>query len=252
MFDVVILAGAGRQSELTLAENVENKAWIEIGGRPMLAYVLEALQKTGVVGRIAVVGPAAALAPLMEDYGIIAVAEGDTIPENLSRGVAALAPRSHFLIASADIPFLTAEAVLDFLQCCKPYSHDVYYPIVSREDNDRRFPGVTRTYVRLRDGVFTGGNIFLASPAGVETALPRLERFFALRKSPLKLAASLGPIFVLKLLTRRLTLAELETHFSSLFGLKGKAVYSSYAEIGTDVDKPSDLALARAEMDSSK
>jgi GTP:adenosylcobinamide-phosphate guanylyltransferase len=248
MYDVVILAGSGKETELTVAEKVTNKAFITIGGRPMLAYVLDALKKTGKVDRIAVVGPVAELLPFIEEYGIVAVAQGDSIPENLSKGVDALRPRQHFLIVSADIPFLTPQAVLGFLEACKPYDFDFYYPIVSKEDNNKRFPGVERTYVTLRDGVFTGGNLFLANPGGVEVALPRLDRFFALRKSPLKLAATLGVGFLLKLLTKRLTISQLEKRFSSLFGLNGKAVLSPYAEIGTDVDKLTDLELARKEI----
>jgi GTP:adenosylcobinamide-phosphate guanylyltransferase len=252
MFDVIVMAGANKPSELTTAMNVTNKAFINIGDRPMLAYVLQTLQNTHMVERIVVVGPEEELAPFIEEFGIVAVPEGKSIPENLARGMAALETTRHFLVASSDIPFLTPEAVLDFLEACKPYNFDVYYPFVSKEDSERRFPGVTRTYVSLKDGFFTGGNIFLASPGGIKTALPELERFFSIRKSPVKLAATLGVGFLLKMLTKRLAVSELETRFSTLFGLKGKGVRSSYAEIGTDVDKLSDLELAVRELTSGK
>ena len=248
MYDVVVLAGTGKATELTMEEGVNNKAFIEINGKQMLAYVLEALKSVDEISRIAVVGPPKELAPLAESYGFLAVAEAGSIPENLRKGIDALQPQQHFLIASADIPFLTAEAVVDFLGACSPYDQDLYYPIVSKELNERRFPGVQRTYVTLRDGIFTGGNLFLANPNGMNTALPRLERFFSLRKSPVRLAGLLGFGFLIKLLTKRLTLSELENRFSSLFQLQGKAVISNHPEIGTDVDKPTDLALTRKEV----
>lgn len=248
MFDVVILAGRGKEKELMQYTGVANKAFIPIHGKPMLAYVLEALKKTADVGKIVVVGPVNELTPLIERYGIMAVPEAQNIPENLQNGVAILQPRSHFLIATADIPFLSAEAVSSFLDQCKPYTGDFYYPIVSREDNELRFPGVKRTYVTLRDGTFTGGNLFLLNPRCLDTALPRLEQIFALRKSPVKLAGLLGGKFILRLLTKQLTLPELEARFSALFALEGKAVVTRFPEIGTDVDKILDLELAKREL----
>lgn len=249
MFDVVVLAGTGKDTELTAQTAVKNKAFIPIAGKPMLGYVLTALRQHDDIGRIAVVGPIDDLASFKEEYEILAVPEAGSIPENISKGFEALQPRMHFLIVSADIPFLTKEAITDFLTQCKPYDHDFYYPIVHKDDNDRRFPGVERTYVKLKDGVFTGGNLFLVNPGGIAAALPRMERFLALRKSPIKLAGILGVGFILKLLMKKLTIAELEARFSVLFALQGKAVISKYAEIGTDVDKPADLDLAKRTLE---
>ncbi|HZK25234.1 MAG TPA: nucleotidyltransferase family protein [Oscillospiraceae bacterium] len=249
MVDVVILAGTAKQSELTISEKVQNKAFVQIHGQAMLSYVLDALQQASSVNRIAIVGPLAELQTLIgASPQLFAVAEGDTIVENLQLGFAALQPKQHCLVVTADVAFLTAAAVEDFLAACQPYESAVYYPIVAREDNDRRFPGVKRTYVKIHDGEFTGGNLFLVDPACLTKVLPRLEHFFALRKSPLRLAGALGLGFVVKLLTKRLTIAELEKRFYALFAVAGKAVISQYAEIGTDVDKPADLELARQHL----
>ncbi|NLZ37979.1 MAG: NTP transferase domain-containing protein [Firmicutes bacterium] len=249
MFDVIILAGTAKPSELTISENVQNKAFLLINDRTMLEFVITALRQVSEVNRIAVVGPQAELTALAEKFtGLTVVPEGKNIVENVQRGAAALQAKQHFLVASADIPFLTAAAVEDFLASCRPYTADLYYPIVRRIDNEGRFPGVKRTYAKLRDGEFTGGNIFLVSPNCLERVLPRLEQFFALRKSPLRLAATLGWGFVFKFLTQRLTIAELEKRFSVLFAVDGKAVISGFPEIATDVDKPSDLLLARQQL----
>ena len=63
MFDVLILAGTGKEAELTIREGVKNKAFIPIQGKPMVGYVIEALQAAKEIGRIAVVGPIAELVP---------------------------------------------------------------------------------------------------------------------------------------------------------------------------------------------
>jgi|LSQX01.2.fsa_nt_gb molybdopterin-guanine dinucleotide biosynthesis protein A len=245
MVDAIILAGSAGPTALTEAEMVDNKAFIRIRERTMLQHVYGALKRAAGVGRIAVVGPQDKIKACLEGQDVLVVPEGKTIVENVERGFKALQPEGYFLVCSADIPFLTPEAVDELILACKPFTADFYYPIVERSDNDKRFPGVKRTYVRLAEGEFTGGNIILVNPACLKKALPRLERVFALRKSPLKLTSLLGFTFLVKLFFRRLTIKELEKRFAELFAVTGKAVISRYPEIGTDVDKLSDLALAR-------
>ncbi|HBR33284.1 MAG TPA: hypothetical protein DD734_01515, partial [Firmicutes bacterium] len=61
-----------------------------------------------------------------------------------------------------------------------------------------------------------------------------------------QLSRLLGFKFLVKLLTGRLKVAEIEARVEEILGMKGAGVLSLYPEIGVDVDKPSDLALARA------
>ncbi len=248
MFDAIILAGTGKTTPLTEQEGVDNKAFIEINGRTLLSYTLEALRAVESVDRVVVVGPAEKLAPLIEPYNILVVNEQGEIPENILAGFKALRPAKHFLVVSGDIPLLKAEAVDDFLLQCSPYESDFYYPIVSKEVNDKRFPDMKRTYMGLKDGMFTGGNLFLVNSEKTEEALPRVRKFIELRKSPLRLLAALGFGFVLKFISKRLTIVELENNIPRLLGISGKAVISDYPEISTDVDKISDLELVQREL----
>lgn len=77
----------------------------------------------------------------------------------------------------------------------------------------------------------------------------RLERLFALRKSPLRLSKELGygviGQFLLSALFGTLSVTSLEARVGRLAGLRAKAVISDYPEIGTDIDKESDLGLAQ-------
>jgi len=67
----------------------------------------------------------------------------------------------------------------------------------------------------------------------------------ALRKKPLQMARLLGLYYLLKLITGRLSIAEIERRIEQKLHFKGAAVVTPFAEIGIDVDKPSDLALVR-------
>ena len=63
-------------------------------------------------------------------------------------------------------------------------------------------------------------------------------------KNPLAQARLFGMDLVLKYVTGRLSIREVEERFHEILNLTGKAIISNYAEVGVDVDKPSDLKLA--------
>jgi len=245
MYDVVILAGTGKPEKLTQSEGVGNKAFIRVRGKALLAYTLEALRSSPAIGRILVVGPQNELTPLAAAFGFTPVEEKGGLLENITAGFQCLAPSRHFLLVSADMPFLTRAALEDFLSRCQPLDRDVFYPVVAKADTEKMFPGMPRTYVRLKEGVFTGGNIFLVSTEIMGEGMPRLGKFINKRKSPLKLLAALGPVFVIKFFCRMLSIGDLERNLPRLLGISGKAIITPYAEIGADVDKPSDLDLVR-------
>lgn len=113
-------------------------------------------------------------------------------------------------------------------------------------------PGVVRTYARLREGVFTGGNIFMIRVAVVDRCLAVARKLVANRKSVLAQARLFGFNILWKFITRRLTIPDVEARFQDLLGVRGKAIISEYAEIGVDVDKPSDLKLAEKWLGGSK
>ena len=235
-----------------------NKALLTIGGRPMVDYVVEALRGCPEVGKIVLVGDAPLQKAYCQPLGVLSVAPGDSPLGSLASGVAALEtaapagcplgahPAADWVLAcTGDIPFLTAGAVSGFLRECCRREADFYYPIITRQDAEAHFSGVKRTYARLRDGVFTGGNLFLARRSIIGEALPKAEDFIRLRKKPLAMAWLVGPGFLFAYLLGFLTIAMVERRISGLVGYRGAAVISDYPEIGVDVDKISDLALAR-------
>lgn len=227
MIDAIVMAG-GRTDRLPLPY----KADLTLGDRRMVDYVVAALQAVPEIG----------------DVRVHRGTHKDLVP-NLLDALNGVADDSRYvLVVSCDIPFLTPEAVQDFLGRCDGTA-DVYYPIISRDACERQFPDVRRTYARLREGTFTGGNLFLIRPGILPPLSVRLERLFALRKSPLRLSKELGygviGRFLLSALFRTLSVHALEARVGRIAGLRAKAVISDYPEIGTDIDKESDLILAR-------
>lgn len=247
MFNAVVIAGGGKPEILTDREGVNNKAFIKVHGKPLLAYILAALEDAPSVERIIVVGPVKELEDLrLEGYDFEVVAEKKTsMLDNLAAGLKVIDQDRLSLVVTGDIPLLKAAVIEDFLTLCSPHDLEFYYPVLTREDCLQRFPEIERTYVSLKDGYITGGNIGLISASWFLANRSRLELFISYRKKPLKLLRILPFSLIFKYLCKTLTVSDLETSLSKLLKVKARAIFCSCVEIGVDVDKVSDLEVVK-------
>jgi GTP:adenosylcobinamide-phosphate guanylyltransferase len=242
--DALILAGAPNTKKLAAVSPESYEALIPLAGRPMVDFVVTALNESPSVGKVVIVGPSG-LDYLQGNNKVTAIVPcGDTLMANLRRGLDTLGTSGLVLVATADIPLLTALAVEDFLAQANKYPADFYYSIVEKSVGDAKYPEVKRTYVRLKEGTFTGGNLLLLNPRILDRGWKWAEDMFRLRKEPLKMCRLLGWGFFVRLLLGQLTITAVEQRFEQLFEAKGKAVISPYPEVGIDVDKPADYELA--------
>jgi hypothetical protein len=177
------------------------------------------------------------------------VDSGDNAIQSFNNGVQLLTRMGNvtekILILPTDIPFITPEAVNDFLSRCEAAEADFYYPVTRREVNDQKFPGVIRTYVTLKEGTFTGGNLFLIRTAVIDKCLDIGLKLVVRRKDPVAMAKLFGLGLLWKYFIKRLGLTEIKKRFFQVTGIKGEPIISPYAEVGVDVDKPTDLVLAQ-------
>lgn len=243
-WSAVVLGGGDPGDAFAAAHHVNVKPLIPIHGQPMAAYVLRALKGSGQVSRIAYVGPTT---PELNALIDLRVTDQGTLLGNLEAGVdalqAGLQPGERVLVVTADIPMLNAQQVREVLSAA-PTDAALVYPVVRKEDCERAYPGVKRTYARVKDGTFTGGNLFILDPALIHQFLPRLREVLNARKAPLKLAGIIGPGVLLQMLTGQLTVRRLEEKISTILNVPARALITSHAAIGTDVDKDDDLELA--------
>lgn len=244
MIGALILAGRPNTGALRGLGPEESEALVDVSGLPMIARIVAAAEGCPELDPITVVGPARALGPALSGSRAIVVDGAGGLVENIRRGLAAMYGVSWILIMTSDIPLINTKTLQDVLQHCDRSSAQLFYPIVRKEVYERRFPGSRRTYARLVEGTFTGGNVFLIHAAALEPVLTVVERLYAIRKSPLRLAQFLGLGFVVRLLFGRLSIRELERFISEKLGIVGKAIITEAAEIGFDVDRPDDLHLA--------
>lgn len=241
--DAIVLAGARNDGKLLEISSCEFEALIPINNRPMIQYVISALQESTKIRDIVVVGHLA-LKPYLQE-NIVLLECGKSMSENIKIGIDYLESKNHVLIITSDIPMITREAVDDFIDRCSEQAGDLFYPVITKEVNDQAYPGVKRTYVKLKDGTFTGGNFVLMAPNVIDDCYMMIQRVVALRKKPVRISRMLGFRFIIKLALRRLTISEIEKRVENMFGLQALAIISFYPEIGTDIDKPSDWEIAR-------
>lgn len=236
----VVLAGGPVPK--SLAALCTHRALLPLGGRFIIEYILDALAGTPEICATAVVVPAEAHEALGK-YVPLLVDAGDTLMVNMARGAQALAEAelTHLLFITGDIPLITPAALSSYLQESLATGADFTYPIIPSTDSEARFPGAKRTYVKIRDGVFTGGNAVFASAHFFTDKQQLIEDVYNARKAPLKLAGILGWDTLARFLAGSIDLARLEVVASRILGAPARAIISHYAELGFDVDKQEDL-----------
>ena len=247
--NTVVLAGGKNKTEMLELSGVSSRALTPLGTRTMLDYVTKALRHSPTVGQIYVVGEV----PPSDNY--TQISGGTTLIENLLAGLQAAQKSGHserILVSTSDIPFLTPESVEDFVRQGLASGADLCCSYVSLDRCLEQYPEMKRTAIKLREGRFTLGNLMLVNPAPLLAHPEIIEAAYAARKSPVQVAKLLGPGLLGRLLLAQtispslLTIRMLELAAGRLLGgIPAAAIRSSYAEIGTDIDKPGDVAIAR-------
>jgi GTP:adenosylcobinamide-phosphate guanylyltransferase len=257
--DSIVVAGGRPGPEDPLYPYTQGlpKALVPVGDRPMLAHILNALQEAEGVGRIVVVGleqdeGESVIPYLATASGIVFLPDHGSIVGNGRAGLEWLVrskpEATEVLIATSDIPLLTAAVVDAFLVDCQPFDHLAYYNVVTRQTFESRFPRSNRTFVRLQDAEIAGGDLFLAQTRILHTNQELWEALTNARKHAWRLARLVGPLTVLKLLLRRLSLGEVEHLASRMFAGPIRILVSPYPELAMDVDKPYQVELVRSQF----
>jgi GTP:adenosylcobinamide-phosphate guanylyltransferase len=228
---------------------VEMKALIPVAGELMLNRVLEALLNAPEVARIVVLAQNTLelrahrdLAWAVEEPRVAFRVSGPTISGSVLGAVEDPAVGLPLLVTTADNVMLTPETVAQFVT--EAGASDVSAAFVERRNLERAVGPNKRTWLTFKGGAYTGANLFALTGAGAVNALSFWEKVEADRKSVLRLAAHFGPVLMVKLLLRRMTLIEALAAAGAKLGASAAPVVLSDGRMGVDVDKPEDHALA--------
>jgi len=217
------------------------KALLKVGGRSLLEIALSAVLPVARGGTVVVVGHSV-LKERLSKWAVQLVPEHREAHENLIAGLQAVVDHPRALYLTTDLPFVTAEAVRQFVDAC-PVDKGLCYAIVRRDVFDRRFPNSPSTYARLRDGEFVAGCAAVVSPARLLQRAQWIRRVAQRRKSLWKLALLAGGRVLWRYAIRQLTVADVELRAEQLLGIRCGAVESP-PELGYDIDTPQEYLYA--------
>ena len=251
--DAIVTAGGVPKPGDTLYAYTQGKAkaMLDIAGKPMAQWVLDAINESALVERVVVVG-------LGPDAGleitkpVVFIPNQGSMLKNIqvaaSKVVEVNPEADLILVVSSDIPAITSEMVDWAIRAARESDDDIYYNVVPREVMESRFPGSNRSFIRFKDVEVCGGDMNIIRASITEGRDEIWGKLVAARKNALKQASLLGFDTLFLLLLRRLTIDAAVKKAGKRLGLRGRAVISPYAEIGMDVDKPGQLELLRADL----
>jgi molybdopterin-guanine dinucleotide biosynthesis protein A len=250
--DAIILAGGIPIPDDPIYAHSQgrHKSLIDIGGKPMVQWVIDALDQSSNVSRLTVIG-------LDQESQLLATKPLSYLPdsggilENVLAGLEHLSQTdstaTHALIASADIPGLTSEMIDWRVEVAMEAPKDVDYVVVDRATMESRFPDSNRSYVRLRDYEVCGGDINVVR-VGLTQDAEIWGKIIGARKSVFKQASLIGYSTLALLLAGRLGLESALDRVTSRLGISGNVHLSPYAEVAMDIDKPHQFEILRRDL----
>jgi GTP:adenosylcobinamide-phosphate guanylyltransferase len=251
--DAIVIAGGvpGPDEPLYPFTQGAPKALLDVAGKPMVQWVLDALDNAQTIDRIVVIGLEADSGVHSHKIAAFTPSEG-SILQNIRCGVRKVLEinptAGHVAAVSADIPGILGEHIDWVVRTSMQTDEDVYYNVITRQVMEARYPGSKRSYTRLKDVEVCGGDMNVVRTMTVTGNDELWERIIASRKNVFKQAALLGYDTLLLLLLRQITLEKAIQRVTRRVNLTGRALLCPYAEIGMDVDKPHQLELMRLDL----
>jgi GTP:adenosylcobinamide-phosphate guanylyltransferase len=239
----LLLAGKRDQALDPLAANgnVSHKCLVEVSGRQMLLYPIEALTRSGCVDRIyvsiddpSVIEGIREIARLRDEGRLEVVLARPNLVDSVL--TAAEGARFPLLITTADNVLLNPSAVAAFEKAARTSRADTAVAFARRETVLEAHPDGQRRFYRFSCGAYSNCNLYWI---GNRRALAAAEIFRSggqFAKHPRRIIGAFG---LLNLLRFRFGIGTLETgfdRFSRRLGLSIKPVVIADGQVAIDVD----------------
>ena len=250
--DVFVIAGGipGPEDPLFPFAQGKPKALIDVAGKPMAQWVLDAVSGAKHADQVVIVG-------MDEDSGLHCDNPLHFVPDQggmLDNGMAGMKrvqevnPSAvHAMVLPGDVPAITSQMIDWRIQSAEGSTADFDFTAIRRDVMEARYPESKRSYTKLKDVEVCGGDAHvLRLSLMADTDL--WDRLIDSRKSIFKQAALIGIDTLFLLLTRSITLKGAAKIVGKRLGIVAAATISPYAEMGMDADKPFQLEILREEL----
>lgn len=251
-FTAIVLAGDRAANDEMAGTFPGRKALLDINGKPMIGYVLDAAERAKTIADIYVVANDVkdieqGLQAAGRNVRRIRFIEGDVSPvRSVLKTVETLKPPLPVLVMTGDNPLLNAPVIEDF--CKRSLSEagaDVTFALATKSALEARYPGGRRTFVKLKGEAYSGCNLYTLM---TDKALEAARYWLSVekdRKRTLAMVRGLGFGTFLRVLTRTITLDEALRRVSPTLGAEVRAVLAAEPRIAIDVDRPHQADMVR-------
>ncbi|RCK75552.1 MAG: hypothetical protein ANABAC_0843 [Anaerolineae bacterium] len=253
MLPAIVMAGGIPQEGEPLypLSQGKQKALLPIAGKPMIEWVLEALEEASKISHVVVVG----LSPdeIYPTSKVVAwIPNQEDMLANILEGmnkVMEIEPIAHHVVlVSSDIPAIQGEMVDWLVETTMQTDEDVYYTVIERHVMEAKYPLSRRSYTRLKDIEVCGGDMNVIRAKMATQNQEMWKKIIAARKNVFKQAALIGLDTLLLLLVRQITLDQAVQTVASRMKISGRAIVCPYAEVGMDIDKPHQFQIVEADL----
>ena len=229
------------------AYGVLHKCRIAIGGVPMIARVVDALQQSGCVDSIAI---STESADVFDDVVVDLRNVSHTQSQNSAPSSAIFAIEHSggypVLITTGDHALLTADMVRHVCEQSETLYADVTVGLATAETILGGYPNTRRTFFKFGATRVSGCNLFTVHSAVGLRMLVRWQEMERNRKKPWKLVFSFGVSPLIRFVLGRLTLDAAFATVSEQLNIRVRPLLLPFADAAIDVDKPADKELAEA------
>jgi CTP:molybdopterin cytidylyltransferase MocA len=240
--NAVITAGGRIEGAFAQAAGTNVKALAPVGGSTMLERVIDALRGAG-ASEIAVVGGEDVRAAARRHVDRL-IDESPSGGQNLLRALRAWPPQEALLYATSDLPYLSVDAVRDFL--LRIEAGAVGVALVAFGAYQARFADAPPTGITLRGERVVNGGLFWIPAGAAERIAAVATRFFDARKEPWRMAGLVSPVAVIRYFFGRLGVADLEAAAARALRVPARAARGCAPELAFDVDTLAEYRYACA------
>ncbi|MDA5193641.1 nucleotidyltransferase family protein [Govanella unica] len=249
-FRTLLLAGKRRGIDAVAeARGVSFKAIVPLAGRPMIAWVLDALKDSDYAGPIYIsaADPAALRdhVPSLDTVRSIEPSIG-SICHSIQKLLADTDLKPPFFLTTADHPLLTPALIDHFLAAAEQQQVDFALGIVPETLFRKAYPTAKRTFIQCRGEGFKSCNMFAFLTPNSLRILDFWANLEQDRKHPLKLARAFGLGNMIRYLLRLDTTDGLISRAGKMLGVTAAAIRMPVPEAAIDVDSIPDLIQVEA------
>jgi molybdopterin-guanine dinucleotide biosynthesis protein A len=248
--DAFVLAGEGEKmahyTPLLEKGGVTNKALIPLAGKPMVHYILKALNDAETISSITVVGLTSSELKFEFSKPVEYIKGGATTFESITGVVRHIAKNTdeskYILSCSCDTPLITSEMIDKYVSSLDLSKNvDYYFPIVWKNVLKSRYPVVTKMLLKFTNGHFYGGDLHLFKLSTILHREQVLKDILDNRKNFFKIAKIFSFKLIFRFLLNRLNIGLAQDRFKTILDLNLSVSIFDFPDICVDLDYEKDV-----------